>query len=76
MVKIPWGIRMKAEYEDLRMDEFKTYAWLIHQAGQCREKANKSESALERGQFLAAAHQFEREAHDMASMESDELLFF
>lgn len=67
---------MKVEYENLRMDEFKTYAWLIHQAQQCRDKANKSESALERGQFLSAAHQFEKEAHEMAAMENDDLLFF
>lgn len=67
---------MKAEYEHLRMDEFKTYASLIHMAAQCREKAHKSESALERGQFLAAAYQYEEEAHTLAAMDSDNLLFF
>ena len=76
MGRILWGIKMTAEYEHLRMDEFKTYASLIHLAAECRERAHKKDSALERGQLLAAAYQYEEEAHALAAMDSDNLLFF
>lgn len=58
------------------MEEFQTYAWLMHKASECRDLAHKLDAGEERGKLLAKAFDYEEEAHTLADMQKDDLMLF
>ena len=64
------------EYENLLVEDFKTYAWLISKATEYKEMARKSTDPAERGRLFAASFEYEEEAHTLADEQSDNLMYF